>query len=226
VKRPKLEIDDFHAQFHNHDHYHHHESGEHRLEWWELPEPRKRGGRVDFRNGGRAGYADGGGVDQLLQNLKGSFSNLNQQVAAQAPQQQQAPANYQAMFGQAPNDAYQRMMAQALNGKTYEGLFPKAATPAAPTTAEPAAPTAAAPVGIPNAPAFDYGSWMASLMGGDGSSSGAADAGGGTGGAGAAGADGAGGDGGASSAGGGSAFKRGGRTNNIVERALAATRRK
>jgi hypothetical protein len=183
----------------------------------------------------RGGYAPGGGVEQLQQNLRGAFSDLNRQVAAQAPQQQQAmpqqaPANYQAMLGQAtaPSDAYQRMMAQALNGKTYEGLFPKAATPAAPTAPAPVAPFTA-PVGAPISAAPDYGSDMTLLLGGDGSSSGAADGGGGTGGAGAAGADGAGGDGGASSAGGGSAFKRGGKVHkksNIIERALAVTRRK
>ncbi len=196
MKRPKLDIDAFHAQFHNHDHYRHHESGEHRLEWWEQPEPRKRGARVDFRNGGRAGYAPGGGIAQLQQKLGGAFSDLNRQVAAQAPQQQQqAPANYQAMerqaTGQAPNDAYQRMMAQALNGRSYEDMFPTTPKVAAPTTAVTPTAPAAAPVETPSAPAFDYGSWMASLMGGDGS-----------------------------------AFKRGGRTNNIVERALAVTRRK
>ena len=237
MKRPKLEIDDFHAQFHNHDHYHHHESGEHRLEWWEQPEPRKRGARMDYRNGGRAGYAPGGGVEQLQQNLRGAFSDLNRQVAAQGPQQQQAaPApTYQAMnaqaTGQAPNDAYQRMMAQALNGKTYEEMFPTSPKVAAP---------AVAPVQLAAADAMpyyqtNYGPSPTEILGGDGSSSGAADAGGGTGGAGAAGADGSGGDGGASSSGGGSAYRYGGQTifrrngvkkSNIVERALAVTRRK
>lgn len=202
MKRPKLEIDDFHAQFHNHDHYHHHESGEHRLEWWEQPEPRKRGARVDFRNGGRIGYAPGGGIAQLQQNLQGAFSDLNRQVAAQAPQQQQAMPQqapygaYQRMdaqaTGQAPNDAYQRMMAQALNGKTYEEMFPtaaKPAAPAAPVTAV-AAPAAAEQSADANKWMTDYGSSMTSLMGG-----------------------------------GGDGLRRGGKVN-IVERALAVTRRK
>ena len=199
MKRPKLEIDDFHAQFHNHDHYHHHESGEHRLEWWEQPEPRKRGARMDYRNGGRAGYAPGGGVEQLQQNLHQSFSDLNRQVAAQGPQQQQAMPQapygaYQRMerqaTGQAPNDAYQRMMAQALNGKTYEEMFP--------TTPKVAAP---APAVAPVQPAADampyyqtnYGPSPTEILGGDGS---------------------------------GDGLKRGGRATNIVERALAVTRRK
>ena len=163
MKRPKLEIDDFHAQFHNHDHYHHHESGEHRLEWWEQPEPRKRGARMDYRNGGRAGYAPGGGIDQLLQNLKGSFGQLNQQVAARSPQQQpqQAPApTYQAMSrqatGEAPDAAYQRMMAQALNGKTYESMFPRAPTytPPPPPAPAPEAPAPQATAETP--PPLDY----------------------------------------------------------------------
>ena len=207
-KKHHIPAEHFMEQFHNHHHYEEHGPNDHRPEWWELPEPRKRGGRVDFRNGGRVGYANGGGIDQLLQNLKGTFNNLNQQVAAQP---QAAPANYQAMLGQAtaPNDAYQRMMAQALNGKTYEGLFPKAATPAAPTAPAPVAPiTLAPPLFNPASPQTPNYSDM--LQGGDGGSSGAADGGGGTGGAGAAGADGAGGDGGASSAGAGSAFRRGG----------------
>ena len=200
MKRPKLEIDDFHAQFHNHDHYHHHESGEHRLEWWEQPEPRKRGARMDYRNGGRAGYTPGGGVEQLQQNLRGAFSDLNRQVAAQGPQQQQAaPApTYQAMerqaTGQAPNDAYQRMMAQALNGKTYEEMFPTSPKVAAPVVA---------PVQLAAADATPYYQTNYDLpaygtQGGSGGDSG----------------------------GSGDGLKRGGRANNIVERALAVTRRK
>ena len=188
------------------------------------------------KSGGRAGYAPGGGVEQLQQNLQGAFSDLNRQVAAQAPQQQAAPANYQAMerqaTGQAPNDAYQRMMAQALNGRSYEDMFPttpKVAAPA-PAVAPPPAAADAMPYYQTN-----YGYSPTEILGGDGSSSGAADAGGGTGGAGAAGADGSGGDGGASSSGGGSAYRYGGQTvfrrngvkkSNIVERALAVTRRK
>lgn len=151
------------------------------------------------KSGGRAGYAPGGGVDQLLQNLKGSFSNLNQQVAAQAPQQQ-APANYQAMAqqatGEAPDAAYRRAVEQATLGRGYESLFPKAPTPAAPTTAAAPAAQAAAPVeptAQPGNAANNYSSWMTEILGG-------------------------GGDGGS--------FKRGGRTNNMVERALAVTRRK
>ena len=192
------------------------------------------------RAGGRAGYAPGGGVEQLQQNLHQSFSDLNRQVAAQGPQQQQAMPQapygaYQRMerqaTGQAPNDAYQRMMAQALNGKTYEEMFPTSPKVAAP---------AVAPVQLAAADAMpyyqtNYGPSPTEILGGDGSSSGAADAGGGTGGAGAAGADGSGGDGGASSSGGGSAYRYGGQTifrrngvkkSNIVERALAVTRRK
>jgi hypothetical protein len=193
--------------------------------------------------GGRTKYAFGGGIDQLLQNLKGSFSNLNQQVAAQAPQQQQQAMSQQAPYGayqrmdaqatgQAPSDAYQRMMAQALNGKTEEEMFPtipKVAAPA-PAVAPPPAAAEAMPYYQTN-----YGPSPTEILGGDGSSSGAADGGGGTGGAGAAGADGSGGDGGASSSGGGSAYRYGGQTifrrngvkkSNIVERALAVTRRK
>jgi hypothetical protein len=189
-----------------------------------------------LKSGGRVGYADGGGIAQLQQNLQGAFSDLNRQVAAQAPQQQQAPANYQAMerqaTGQAPNDAYQRMLAQALNGRSYEDMFPttpKVAAPA-PAVAPPPAAAEAMPYYQTN-----YGPSPTEILGGDGSSSGAADGGGGTGGAGAAGADGSGGDGGASSSGGGSAYRYGGQTifrrngvkkSNIVERALAVTRRK
>jgi len=150
-----------------------------------------------LKSGGRAGYAEGGGVDQLLQNLKGSFSNLNQQVAAQASQQQ-APANYQAMAqqatGEAPDAAYRRAVEQATLGRGYESLFPKAAAPTTPTA--PTAPAAATPVeptAQPGNAANNYSSWMTEILGG-------------------------GGDGGS--------FKRGGRTNNMVERALAVTRRK
>ena len=238
MKRPKLDIDAFHAQFHNHDHYRHHESGEHRHEWWELPEPRKRGARVDFRNGGRIGYADGGGVEQLQQNLRGAFSTLNQQVAAAPQQQAPAGGDYKAMLERATQPSlspdYQAMVNKALapSGKTYEEMFPANVKPYAPAAA--ATPAAAAADALPYYQT-NYGYSPTEILGGDGSSSGAADAGGGTGGAGAAGADGSGGDGGASSSGGGSAYRYGGQTifrrngvkkSNIVERALAVTRRK
>ncbi len=200
-KKHHIPAEHFMEQFHNHHHYEEHGPNDHRPEWWELPEPRKRGGRVDFRNGGRAGYADGGGVDQLLQNLKGSFSNLNQQVAAQAPQQQQAMPQqapygaYQRMdaqaTGQAPNDAYQRMLAQALNGRSYEDMFPTTPKVAAPTAPAPAAPAAPDPVPVDTA-SPQTPNYSDMLQGGDG----------------------------------GAGFKRGGRTNNMVERALAVTRRK
>jgi|GEM_PF-6262288 len=155
-----------------------------------------------FKTGGRAGYAPGGGVNRLLQNLKGSFSNLNQQVAAQAPQQQapqqQAPADYQGMVGQAtqqdPDPAYQRMLAQALNGKSYDELFPKAATPAAAAPAASAAAAEAPPPAYPTYQPLNYSVSPTEMLGG-----------------------------------GGGGFKRGGRTSKkstIVERALAAVRRK
>jgi hypothetical protein len=149
-------------QFHNHHHYEEHGPYDRRPEWWQLPEPRARGGRIDFRNGGRAGYAPGGGVEQLQQNLRGAFSDLNRQVAAQGPQQQAAPApTYQAMnaqaTGQAPNDAYQRMVAQALNGKSYKDMFP-AQAPYTPPPPPPApAPAAPAPQAVAEPFAFDYG---------------------------------------------------------------------
>jgi hypothetical protein len=115
---------------------------------------------------------------------------------------QQAPYGaYQRMdaqaTGQAPNDAYQRMMAQALNGKTYEGLFPKAAEPAKPETPAPVAPVA--PITL-DPPLFNPASPQtpnySDMLQG--------------------------GDGGAG-------FKRGGKVHkksNIIERALAVTRRK
>jgi hypothetical protein len=153
------------------------------------------------RAGGRAGYAPGG-IAQLQQNLQGAFSDLNRQVAAQAPQQQQQAMPQQAPYGayqrmdaqatgQAPNDAYQRMMAQALNGRSYEDMFPttpKVAAPA-PAVAPPPAAADAMPYYQTN-----YGPSPTEILGGDGT--GAGD------------------------------FKRGGRATNIVERALAITRRK
>ena len=160
-----------------------------------------------FKKGGRVGKAHGGGIAQLQQNLQGAFSDLNRQVAAQAPQQQQAMPQqapygaYQRMDaqarGDAPNDASRALMYNALNGKTYEGLFPKAATPAAPTAPAPAAPAAPDPVPVDTA-SPQTPNYSDMLQGGDG----------------------------------GAGFKRGGRTKtpaksrSIVEHALAVTRRK
>lgn len=157
-----------------------------------------------LKTGGRAGYAPGGGIAQLQQNLQGAFSDLNRQVAAQAPQQQQAMSQqapygaYQRMDaqarGDAPNDASRALMYNALNGKTYEGLFPKAATPAAPTAPAPAAPAAPEPVPVDTA-SPQTPNYSDMLQGGDG----------------------------------GAGFKRGGKVHkksNIIERALAVTRRK
>lgn len=193
MKKHHIPAGHFMEQFHNHHHYVEYGPDERRPEWWELPEPRARGGRIDFRKGGPVGYAHGGGVERLQQNLHQSFGDLNRQVAASQQQPQATPAagNYQAMPGQAtgqtPNDAYQRMLAQALNGKTYNDLFPTASKPA------PAAPTpAAAAQPEPSADAVSYYSNpynVAEMMGGDGS------------------------------------YKRGGKVN-IVERALAVTRRR
>lgn len=132
MKKHIIPAEHFMEQFHNHHHYVEHGPDERRPEWWELPEPRARGGRIDFRNGGRVGYADGGGIDQLLQNLQGSFSQLNQQVAAP----QQAPASF-------ATPGYDQMVSQALGGKSWNDLFPKAAPTPAPAPAAPAAaPTA------------------------------------------------------------------------------------
>ena len=145
-----------------------------------------------LKTGGRAGYAHGG-IGQLQQNLQGAFANLNQQVAAAPQHQQAAPAggDYQAMTRQATQPSlspdYQRMLAQALNGKTYNDLFPTASKPA---PVAPAPAVAAQPE--PSADAVSYYSNpynVAEMMGGDGS------------------------------------YKRGGKVN-IVERALAVTRRK
>ena len=150
-----------------------------------------------FKKGGRAGYAPGGGVEQLQQNLRGAFSDLNRQVAAQGPQQAAPAPTYQAMnaqaTGQAPNDAYQRMMAQALNGKTYEEMFPTSPKVAAP---------AVAPVQLAAADAMPYYQTNYDIpsygpQGGSGGDSG----------------------------GSGDGLKRGGRANKTVERALAITRK-
>lgn len=170
-----------------------------------------RGGVVDRalakiqKNDGRAGYAPGGGVEQLQQNLSGVFSNLRQQTAAPSPlTPSMTPPSYQGMVGQAtgatPDPAYQRMLAQAMNGKSYEEMFPNAKVAAAPTPV-PAVNQPSAP------PAYDENSWIrynptpTEMLGGDGGGGG----------------------------GGGGGFKRGGRTVkkvNLVERALAVTRRK
>lgn len=102
-----------------------------------------------FKKGGRAGYADGGGIDRLLQSLRGSFSQLNQQPAP-------AATDYSQMMGQAtgqvPDAAYQQMLTQALGGKSWSDLFPTAAykPPAAPA----AAPAAPAAVEQPAQPAY------------------------------------------------------------------------
>lgn len=53
-KRHHIPAEHFMAQFHNHDHYVEHGPDEHRPEWWQLPAPRKQGGRVDFARGGFA----------------------------------------------------------------------------------------------------------------------------------------------------------------------------
>lgn len=236
MKKHHIPAGHFMEQFHNHHHYVEYGPDERRPEWWELPEPRARGGRIDFRKGGPVGYAHGGGVERLQQNLQGAFANLNQQVAAAPQHQQAAPAggDYQAMTRQATQPSlspdYRLMVENATLGKGYEGLFPTAPTSAPTAVRAPSAADATAPYYH-----TDYGPSPTEMLGGDGSSSGAADGGGGTGGAGAAGADGSGGDGGASSSGGGSAYRYGGhaafRSNgvkkfNIVERALAVTRRK
>jgi hypothetical protein len=65
-KKHVIPAEHFMEQFHNHHHYEEHGPNEDRPEWWELPEPRKGGGRVDFRNGGRAGYAPSGIVSRAL----------------------------------------------------------------------------------------------------------------------------------------------------------------
>ena len=65
-KKHVIPAEHFMEQFHNHHHYEEHGPNEDRPEWWELPEPRKGGGRVNFRNGGRAGYAPSGSVSRAL----------------------------------------------------------------------------------------------------------------------------------------------------------------
>ena len=48
AKRHHIPEEHFMEQFHNHHHYAEYGPEERRPEWWELPEPRARGGRVDF----------------------------------------------------------------------------------------------------------------------------------------------------------------------------------
>ena len=55
MTRPKLDIDDFYAQFHNHEHYQHYEPGEHRPEWWELGRPTRATGGPVFRASAKDG---------------------------------------------------------------------------------------------------------------------------------------------------------------------------
>jgi len=158
-----------------------------------------------LKTGGRIGKTEGGGIAQLQQNLRGAFSDLNRQVAAQAPQQQQAMSQqapygaYQRMdaqaTGQAPNDAYQRMMAQALNGRSYEDMFPTTPKVAAP------APAVAPPPAVAEAMPYYQTNYDTPYYGTQGGSGG-------------------------DSGGSGDGLKRGGRATNIVERALAVTRRK
>jgi len=91
-----------------------------------------------LKKGGRANYADGGGIDQLMQNLHGTFSQLNQQVAA--PAAGATPAPPAAAPYTAPS--YNDMVTQALGGKKWTDLFPTPASP--PPPPPPAAATPAA----------------------------------------------------------------------------------
>ncbi|CAB4168843.1 hypothetical protein UFOVP1413_36 [uncultured Caudovirales phage] len=103
-------------------------------------------------------------IDQYLQSLRGAFS----QLSGGTPQQQPAPASPRTMPQQAPNDAYQRMVAQALSGKSYKDMFPVQApyTPPPPPAPAPAAP---APQAAAEAPySHDYGAF-APQGGGDAS---------------------------------------------------------
>ena len=91
-------------------------------------------------------------IDRYLQSLRGAFS----QLPGGAPQQPAAPASPRTMPQQAPDDAYQRMVAQALSGKSYKDMFPAQApyTPPPPPAPAPAAP---APQAVAEPFAFDYG---------------------------------------------------------------------
>lgn len=108
----------------------------------------------------------GADVNALLQNLKGAFSQLprggdQQPVAAPAVATPAAPRDYSAMLaqatGQSSDDAYQRMLSQALGGKSWESLFPKPAAPAAPAPA-PTAPAAAVETPAQNPYGSDWSS--------------------------------------------------------------------
>ena len=99
-------------------------------------------------------------IDQYLQSLRGAFSQLRGRAA---PAQNSPPpeaSSYASMVSranrQAPDDAYQRMMAQALNGKTYESMFPRAPTytPPPPPAPAPEAPAPQATAETP--PPLDY----------------------------------------------------------------------
>lgn len=152
-----------------------------------------------FKKGGRVGYTPGGGVEHLQQNLHQSFGDLNRQVAA-APQQQQAPAggDYKAMLEQATQPSL---------SPDYQAMVNKALEPSGKTYEEmfpanvkpytPAAPvTTAAAPAAAEQPA-DANKWMTDYGSWMTSLMG----------------------------GGGDGLKRGGKVN-IVERALAVTRRK
>lgn len=48
MKKHIIPEEHFMEQFHNHHHYQEYGPDERRPEWWELPEPRARGGHVNF----------------------------------------------------------------------------------------------------------------------------------------------------------------------------------
>ena len=91
-------------------------------------------------------------IDRYLQSLRGAFS----QLPGGAPQQPAAPASPRTMPQQAPDDAYQRMVAQALSGKSYKDMFP-AQAPYTPPPPPAPAPEAPAPQAVAEPFAFDYG---------------------------------------------------------------------
>ena len=91
-------------------------------------------------------------IDRYLQSLHGAFS----QLPGGAPQQPAAPASPRTMPQQAPDDAYQRMVAQALSGKSYKDMFP-AQAPYTPPPPPAPAPEAPAPQAVAEPFAFDYG---------------------------------------------------------------------
>lgn len=151
-----------------------------------------------FKKGGRAGYALSGRVEQLGRDLHQSFGDLNRQVAAAPQQQAPAGGDYQAMRERATQPSL---------SPDYQAMVNKALEPSGktyeemfPTAAKPAAP--AAPVATAAAPAAaeqpaDANKWMTDYGSWMTSLMG----------------------------GGGDGLKRGGKVN-IVERALAVTRRK